>query len=109
MHPAHGRVEVRLAGEDADLQVPQELTDRQHPLPDVHPARRLFEDGAQHALDLLELLGPRDERRGELDDRVAAVVGAADQAALEQLGREEAAQQRLGLLVVEGLAWSPGP
>ena len=31
------------------------------------------------------MLGPCDKRRGDLHDRVAAVVGAADQAALESL------------------------
>ena len=36
-------------------------------------------------------------------DRVAAVVGAADQAAAVELAGEEAAQQLLGLLVVEAL------
>ncbi len=41
----------------------------------------------------------RDQRRRELHDRVAAVVGAADQAALVELAGEEAAQQLLGLLV----------
>ena len=35
-------------------------------------------------VDDLELLGPGDEWRGELDDRVAAVVGPAVQAELEQ-------------------------
>ena len=45
----------------------------------------------------------------ELDDRVAAVVGAADQPPLEELAGEEAAQQPLGLLVVEALLASPCP
>ena len=54
-------------------------------------------------VDFLELLGVRDQRRRELDDRVAAVVGAADQAAAVELAGEEAAQQLLGLLVVEAL------
>ena len=44
-----------------------------------------------------------DQRRRELDHRVAAVVGAADQAVLVQRAREEAAQQQLRLLVVEAL------
>src|SRR5262249_48918185 len=65
--------------------------------------RRLLEHGPQHALDLLELLGPRDQRRRELHDRVAAVVGAADEAAGEHLRREVAAQERLALLVAEVL------
>src|SRR4051794_28343026 len=67
-------------------------------------ARGLLEDRAQDALDLLEVLGLRDERRRELDDRVAAVVRAADQPAAVQLAGQEAAQQPLGLVVVEGLA-----
>ena len=41
---------------------------------------RLGQHRAQDGLDLLELLGVGDQRRRELDHRVAAVVGAADQA-----------------------------
>ena len=64
---------------------------------------RLVEDDAQDLLDLVEVLLVADERGSELDDRVAAVVGAAVEAlVVERLG-EEAAQQLLGLLVVEGL------
>src|SRR4051794_26455167 len=44
-----------------------------------HPLRRLLQDGAQDRLDLLEVGGTRDERGRQLDDRVAAVVGAADE------------------------------
>src|SRR3954451_20692542 len=68
-----------------------------------HPARRLLEDGPQDRFHLLELVGPGDQRRRELEDGVAAVVGAADQAALEELARQLAPQERLGLLVGEGL------
>src|SRR4051794_19521684 len=68
-----------------------------------HPAGGLLEDRPQDGLHLLELLGAGDERRRELDHRVAAVVGAADEAAAEELAGQEAAQQRLGLLVAEGL------
>src|SRR4029079_9221133 len=39
----------------------------------------LFEDGAQDLADLLELLAAAGQRRGELDDGVAAIVGTADQ------------------------------
>ena len=46
---------------------------------------------------------PDDQRRGELDHRVAAVVGAAVQARVEQRLGQEPAQQPLGLVVVEGL------
>ena len=42
------------------------------------------EDVAEDIRDLVELRLPRDERRRDLDDRVAAVVGAADQPALEE-------------------------
>ena len=65
----------------------------------LDPLPRLAQHGAQDRLDLRELLGARDQRRGQLDDRVAAVVGAADQAAVVELAGEEAAQQLLGLLV----------
>src|SRR3954451_3500390 len=68
-----------------------------------HPAGGLLEDRPQDGLHLLELLGAGDERRRELDDRVAAVVGAADEAPAEELAGEEAAQHRLGLLGAEGL------
>src|SRR4051794_23714005 len=68
-----------------------------------HSLGCLGEDRPQHALDLLPLLWPRDQRRRELDDGVAAVVGAGDQAALEQLGADEAAQQVLDLGALEAL------
>src|SRR4051795_8719986 len=72
-------------------------------LQELHLPRGLLEHRPQHALDLREVLLGGDERRGELDDRVAAVVGAADQAAAEQLAREEPAEQDLGLLGAEAL------
>ena len=59
--------------------------------------------------DLVELLLRGDQRRRDLDDRVAAVVGAADEPLLEQPRREEAAQQRLALLLVEASPASPCP
>ena len=49
-----------------------------------HPAAGLLEHLAEDPRHLVELLLARDERRGDLDHRVAAVVGAADQPALEQ-------------------------
>src|SRR5579864_9771200 len=62
----------------------------------------------QHLLEdpgyLVELMLGRNERRRDLDDGVAAVVCAADQALLEQARRHEALQQRLPLLVRERLA-----
>ena len=59
---------------------------------------RLGEDRAQGRLDDVELVVARDQRRRELHDRVAAVVGAADQAGVVEPGREEAAEQLLALL-----------
>jgi LacI family transcriptional regulator len=47
------------------------------------PLPGLDEDVAQDALDLVEVLLAADQRRGELDDRVAAVVGAAYQPGVE--------------------------
>ena len=70
----------------------------------MHPLPGLGEDVAEDARDLVELGLLGDERRRDLDDRVAPVVGAADEAPLEEPGREEAAEQRLALLVREGLA-----
>src|SRR3954453_10067829 len=70
-------------------------------LPELGRIRRLLQPRPQHGVHLLELLGPGDQRRRELHDGVAAVVGAADQAAGEQLGRQEAAQQPLRLLRAE--------
>src|SRR5215204_6818579 len=63
----------------------------------------IVQDIAEDADDLVELGLPGDERRRDLDHRVAAVVGAADEPALEEGGREEAAQQRLAFVVVEAL------
>src|SRR5919201_3015686 len=68
-----------------------------------HAPRGFLEDRPYHSLDLLELLGPGDQRRRELDHRVAAVVGAADEPAAEQLARHVPAQQLLALLVAEVL------
>src|SRR5690606_40248631 len=64
---------------------------------------RLLQHISQDPADLLELLRPGDQRRGELDDGVAAVVGAAVEARVEQRLRQEPAQQPLRLLVVERL------
>src|SRR5690606_15542056 len=64
---------------------------------------RLLQHISQDPADLLELLRPGDQRRRELDDRVAAVVGAAVETGLEQGRGEEAAQQPLGLVGVERL------
>src|SRR5947209_3520709 len=69
----------------------------------LHPLSGLGQHRAEDLLDLLELLGPRDQWRRELDHRVPAVVSAADQAAPIELPGQEPAQERLGLLVVERL------
>ena len=61
----------------------------------------LGQHAVEDVVDLFELLGVGDQRRRQLHDGVAAIVGPADQAALEELAGEEAAQQLLGLLVVE--------
>src|SRR5262245_26181834 len=68
-----------------------------------HPAGRLFENRPEHVDDLLELLGVRDQWRRQLDHRVAAVIGTADQPPAVQLPGEVAAEQRLRLLAVERL------
>jgi hypothetical protein len=49
------------------------------------------------------MLRAAGQGRGKLDHRVAAVVGAADQAGVEQRVRQEAAQQPLRLGVAERL------
>ena len=49
-----------------------------------HALGRLAEHGAENPDDLVQLRLARDEWRRDLDDRVAAVVLAADQAGLEQ-------------------------
>ena len=59
--------------------------------------------------DLVELVGPGDQRRRQLDHGVAAVVGPADQAELEQPGREHPAQQALATRRRRTSPWSPGP
>ena len=61
------------------------------------------EHDAEDLLDLVEVLLVADQRRGQLDDRVAAVVGPAVEPGLEERLGQEAAQQPLGLVVVEGL------
>ena len=49
----------------------------------------------------IEHLGVADQRRGDLQHAVAAVVGAGDQARLQQPPGQEAAQQALALAGVE--------
>src|SRR3954452_23761384 len=64
----------------------------------VEPLPGLGEHWAQHVLDLLELLGVAGERRRELDHRVAAIVGAADEPAPEHLAGEEPSQEPFRLV-----------
>src|SRR5688572_21190168 len=68
-----------------------------------YSVRRLRQDAAEDACDLLELGGPAGERGRELDHRVPAIIRAADQAALVELAGEEAAKEPLGFLVREPL------
>lgn len=63
----------------------------------------LDEDAAQPGGDVLELGRPDGERRRQLDDRVAAVVGATVDAGVEKRLGQEAAEQPLALVVVERL------
>src|SRR6185437_5639490 len=79
-----------------------------HPMNYLSPAASdarpgLTQHGAQDLLDLVEVLLAADERRSQLYDRVAAVVGPADQPGVEQRLGQETAQQPLGLLVRERL------
>src|SRR5262245_59345077 len=68
------------------------------------PLSGLLEHLAEDRDDLVELGLLRDERRRDLDDGIAAVVGPADEPGLEEPRREEAAEERLALLLREGLA-----
>src|SRR5579862_5700532 len=52
---------------------------------------RRGQHGPQHLLDLGELLAVGDQRRGQLDDGIAAIVRSTDQAVLVELAREEPA------------------
>src|SRR6187551_3935009 len=61
------------------------------PLREADPAPCLLEHLAENAGQLVELGLARDERRRDLDNRVAAVVGAADEAPLEERRRDETA------------------
>src|SRR5688500_13324998 len=60
----------------------------------------VLEHRAQPRLDVVELRLADGQRRGELDDRVAAVVGTAVDPRVEEGLGEVAAQQPLGLGVV---------
>ena len=69
----------------------------------IDESRGLGQHLAQDLLHLVEVLLVADQRGSELDDRVATVVGAAVEARVVQRLGQEAAQQLLRLLVVEGL------
>ena len=75
----------------------------------AHEGRSLGEDLAEDADDLVELGLTGDERRRDLQHRVAAVVRAADQARVEERVRQVAAQELLALLVRERLTRVLGP
>src|SRR6185503_8035578 len=68
-----------------------------------HLDPRLVEHGVEDVVDEVEVVARRHERRRELDDRVAAVVSAADQAGVVQPPRQEPAQEVLRLGVGERL------
>jgi hypothetical protein len=72
----------------------------------VTTATSLGQHAAQDLLDPVELGLPADQRRGELDDRVTAVVGAAGEAGGEQCALRTA--RRVGAAaVVEDPGTSP--
>ena len=102
--PGAGR-RLGLAGRAAACAGARELAARSAP---CAAPRQLVPGLAEHVAedghDLIELGRPGDQRRRDLDDGVAAVVGPADQTALEQARRQEPAQERLGLVVRERLA-----
>ena len=58
----------------------------------LEQAARFVENAVQDLVDGVEFLLPADQRRRQLHDWVAAVVGAAVQAGLEDRRRQEAAQ-----------------
>src|SRR4051812_12880165 len=62
--PAHARAAGAVAPEAA-----------------LHALRRLRQNRPEHRLDLAEVLAVGDQRRRELDHRIAAIVRAADQPA----------------------------
>src|SRR5918999_3056785 len=70
----------------------------------LHALPGRAQDFAEDGGDLVELGLLGNKGRRDLDDRVAAVVRAADEARVEEARREETAQERLALLVRERLA-----
>src|SRR6185312_14012147 len=58
-----------------------------------HLDPRLVEHGVEDVVDEVEVVARRHERRRELNDRVAAVVSAADQAGVVEPPRQEPAQE----------------
>ena len=71
-------------------------------LPALQPTPRFGQHVAQRGGDEVDLLLATDERRRQLHHGIAPVVGPADQPGLEQGSGKKAAQQPLGLVVVEG-------
>src|SRR2546430_12415116 len=67
------------------------------------PLPGFLEHASENAYELVELGFPGNERRRDLDHRIAAIVGAADQPALEQFRRDEPTQQPLSLRLRERL------
>ena len=107
VHPADGAVEAVLTGDEPDVQVADEVAQREHLQPE--PAGGLLEDRAQHGARSPRTAPVRRSAGRELDDRLAAVVGAADQPAGEDLGGEVVAQQPVALLLGERLLGRAGP
>src|SRR6516164_2804144 len=69
----------------------------------LEPLPGLGKHAPQDRLDGVELALPADQRRRQLDDGVAAVIGAAVQPGLKERGRYVAVQQPFAFLVAEGL------
>ena len=107
----HRHVDIDVAGQrrpDGDRlgePVPpqRELLDSARPTAGSDLLPRFGQHRPQDAGHHLELLLAADQRRRQLHHRVTAVVGPADQSGVEEGPGEEAAQQPLGLVVVEGL------
>ena len=70
-------------------------------LVEAHVVAGVAEDVAQPGDDLVEQRGVGDQRRGDLQRAVAAVVGAGDEAGFAQALGQEAAQQVVALGLVE--------
>ena len=82
--PADWRRGLLGPGRQFQIELVEEALDREHTVSLSGYATRCSQASVrtprQDVVDFFELLGVGDQRRGELDHRVAAVVGAADQA-----------------------------